>query len=75
MLECEIGTVLSTIINPIVRDNWEMVMKAIEEQGQYCGYEYIAEYDDYRSELAFQLQERFEDIIPFQWGGCEEEEN
>jgi hypothetical protein len=72
LMEEKIRNVWCSIILPLVVNGWDKVMEAVEEQGQYCGYEYISDYEDYRSELSFQLQERFQDIIPFQWGGSEE---
>ena len=73
MMESKMRVIYNSIILPILRENWTVVMDRLDQlQTEYCGYCNIDDYDEHSFSLLDVLLT--EDIVPTFWGGTEEEE-
>jgi oligoendopeptidase F len=73
MMESKMSVIYNSIIFPILRENWTVVMDRLDQlQTEYCGYSYIQDYDEHCFNLVDILMTEY--TIPMSWGGTEEEE-
>ena len=73
MMESKMRVIYNSIILPILRENWTVVMDRLDQlQTEYCGYSYIQDYDEHCFNLVDILMTEY--TIPMSWGGTEEEE-
>jgi hypothetical protein len=73
MMESKMRVIYNSIILPILRENWTVVMDRLDQlESEYCGYSYLQDYDEHCFNLVDILMTEY--TIPMSWGGTEEEE-
>jgi hypothetical protein len=71
MMESKMNGVYNSIIFPILRKSWNVVMDRLDQlESEYCGYCNIDDYDEYSFNIVDLLMS--EDIVPMSWGGEED---